>query len=194
MSESEEDFAAMFEASIKTRRFTQGQTIEGTIVAIGPDVAFVDVGGKGEAVIEVAELKDDEGDIEVNVGDRIQAMVVSTVGRAHALARADAWCGDAAPARGRVQRRASRRRQGRRGGQGRIRGPHRPPARILPVLADRHAARYRIRRSISGRSTSSGSSSTRTAARTSSSRGGRFSKKSSGRRRSSSASPLCLAL
>ena len=80
MSESEEDFAAMFEASIKTRRFTQGQTIEGTIVAIGPDVAFVDVGGKGEAVIEVAELKDDEGDIEVNVGDRIQAMVVSTVG------------------------------------------------------------------------------------------------------------------
>jgi small subunit ribosomal protein S1 len=80
VSESEEDFAALFEASIKTRRFTQGQTIEGTIVAIGPDVAFVDVGGKGEAVIEVAELKDDEGDIEVNVGDRIQAMVVSTAG------------------------------------------------------------------------------------------------------------------
>ena len=80
MSENEEDFAAMFEASIKTRRFTQGQTIEGTIVAIGPDVAFVDVGGKGEAVIEVAELKDDEGDIEVSVGDRIQAMVVSTAG------------------------------------------------------------------------------------------------------------------
>lgn len=80
MSESEEDFAAMFEASVKTRRFTQGQTIEGTIVAIGPDVAFVDVGGKGEAVIEVAELKDDEGDIEVSVGDRLQAMVVSTTG------------------------------------------------------------------------------------------------------------------
>jgi small subunit ribosomal protein S1 len=80
VSESEEDFAAMFEASVKTKRFVQGQTIEGTIVAIGPDVAFVDVGGKGEAVIEVAELKDDEGDIEVAVGDRIQAMVVSTAG------------------------------------------------------------------------------------------------------------------
>src|SRR6187551_908385 len=70
----------MFEASHKARRVEKGQTIEGTIVAIGPDVAFVDVGGKGEAVIEVAELKDDEGDIEVNVGDRIQAMVVSTAG------------------------------------------------------------------------------------------------------------------
>ena len=43
-------------------------------------MAFVDVGGKGEATIEIAELKDAEGDLEVAVGDRIQAMVVSTVG------------------------------------------------------------------------------------------------------------------
>ena len=75
-----EDFAAMFEASLKAKRFKEGQTIEGTIVAIGPAVAFVDVGGKGEATIEVAELKDDEGDIEVSVGDRIKAVVVSVAG------------------------------------------------------------------------------------------------------------------
>ena len=80
MSDPEEDFAAMFEASIQPRRFKNGQTVEGTIVGIGPEVAFVSVGGKGEATIEVSELKDDEGDIEVSVGDRIQATVVSTVG------------------------------------------------------------------------------------------------------------------
>src|SRR5438309_1355635 len=80
MSESTEDFAAMFEASVKTKRIAQGQTIEGTIVAIGAEVAFVDVGGKGEATIDVAELKDADGDIEVAVGDRIQAVVVSTAG------------------------------------------------------------------------------------------------------------------
>ena len=80
MSDSSEDFAAMFEASIKARRFEKGQTIEGTIVAIGPEVAFVDVGGKGEATIDVEELKDADGDIDVAVGDRIQAMVVSTSG------------------------------------------------------------------------------------------------------------------
>ena len=79
MSEPEvEDFAAMFEASVKTRRFTRGQTIEGTIVAIGPDTSLVNVGGKGEAVIETADLKDHEGDLEVAVGDRIQAVVVGT--------------------------------------------------------------------------------------------------------------------
>ena len=80
MSESEEDFAAMFEASLKAKRFEKGQTIEGTIVAIGPAVAFVDVGGKGEATIEIGELRDAEGNLEVAAGDRIQAMVVSTVG------------------------------------------------------------------------------------------------------------------
>ena len=75
-----EDFATLFEASLKAKRVERGQTIEGTIVAIGPEVAFIDVGGKGEATIDVAELKDDEGDIEVAVGDRIQAVVVSTAG------------------------------------------------------------------------------------------------------------------
>jgi small subunit ribosomal protein S1 len=80
VTDSSEDFAAMFEASIKARRFKEGQTLEGTIVGIGPEVAFVDVGGKGEATIDVDELKDEDGDIEVSVGDRIQAMVVSTAG------------------------------------------------------------------------------------------------------------------
>src|SRR5688572_32025114 len=80
VSEQEEDFAAMFEASVKARQFARGQTVEGTIVGIGPKFAFVNIGGKGEAEIDVAELKDTDGDIDVNVGDRIQAMVVSTSG------------------------------------------------------------------------------------------------------------------
>ena len=79
MSEPEvEDFAAMFEASVKNRRFSRGQTIEGTIVAIGPDTSLVNVGGKGEAVIETADLRDHENDLEFAVGDRIQAIVVGT--------------------------------------------------------------------------------------------------------------------
>jgi len=80
VSDSSEDFAAMFEASIKAKRHQKGQTLEGTIVAIGPEVAFVDVGGKGEATIDVDELKDADGRVEVAVGDRIRAMVVSTEG------------------------------------------------------------------------------------------------------------------
>jgi small subunit ribosomal protein S1 len=80
VSDQEEDFAAMFEASVKARQFERGQAVEGTIVAIGPKVGFVNIGGKGEAEIDVAELKDADGDIEVSVGDRISAIVLSTSG------------------------------------------------------------------------------------------------------------------
>jgi small subunit ribosomal protein S1 len=79
-TEPTEDFATMFEASFKVKHFDQGQALEGTIVAIGPEVAFVDVGSKGEATIGIDELKGADGALEVAVGDRIQAMVVSTSG------------------------------------------------------------------------------------------------------------------
>jgi len=80
MEPQEEDFAAMFEASLQAKPVSQGQTVEGTIVRIGAEVALVDVGGKSEAVIDVGELKDADGALEVAVGDRIQATVVSTSG------------------------------------------------------------------------------------------------------------------
>lgn len=78
MTEPEDDFALLFEASLKATRVERGQTVDGRIVAIGAEVAFVDVGGKGEAQIAVDELRDDSGALEVAVGDRIQAIVVST--------------------------------------------------------------------------------------------------------------------
>jgi small subunit ribosomal protein S1 len=80
LSDPEEDFASMFEASLQARRLEKGEIVEGMIVAIGPEVALVDVGGKGEAIIEIDELRNADGEIEVAVGDRVQAMVVSTSG------------------------------------------------------------------------------------------------------------------
>jgi small subunit ribosomal protein S1 len=80
VSEPDEDFASMFETSHQARQFERGQTIEGTVVAIGPDVAFVDVGGKGEAVLDLDELRNADGVVDVAVGDRIKATVVSTAG------------------------------------------------------------------------------------------------------------------
>lgn len=70
----------MFEASLQAKPLNKGEIVEGTVVSLGPEVALVDVGAKGEAVIHIDELKNAEGEIEVAVGDRIQAMVVSTSG------------------------------------------------------------------------------------------------------------------
>ncbi len=80
MSDQEEDFATLFEASQRAAKIQKGQTIEGTVVAIGAEVALVSVGGKSEAVIDIGELKDDDGQLEVAIGDRIHATVVSTTG------------------------------------------------------------------------------------------------------------------
>ena len=80
MSDQSEDFAAMFEASVQAKRLEQGELVEGRIVAIDPEVALVDVGRKGEAVMDVAELKSADGEFEVAVGDLVHAMVVSTSG------------------------------------------------------------------------------------------------------------------
>ena len=80
MGDHEEDFAAMFEASTLAKRLDQGELVEGRVVSIGSEVALVDVGRKGEAVMDIAELKNDAGEFEVALGDRIKAMVVSTQG------------------------------------------------------------------------------------------------------------------
>jgi len=86
----EDDFARMLDESIEPISYEEGQLVEGTIVAIGSDVAFVDVGGKGEATIDVEELADPDGAIDVQVGDIVQAVVISTAGGlklSHKLAR-----------------------------------------------------------------------------------------------------------
>src|SRR4051794_795564 len=163
VTESTDDFAAMFEASVKTKRLREGQTVEGRIVSIGPEVAFVDVGGKGEATIEVSELKDGDGDIEVAVGDRIQAMVVSTAGGlqlSRKLARGaatDRQLEDAfrtgLPVEGRVEKA--------------VKGGYEIPSAgsAASVRSPRSTRCAPTRRSTKARSTRSASSSTRTAAR-----------------------------
>lgn len=89
----EDDFASMLEESAEARSIQQGQTLEGVLVSLTKDVAFIDVGGKGEASMDPEELRGDDGEFQVKVGDRIQAVVVSTAGGirlSHHLARAAA--------------------------------------------------------------------------------------------------------
>ena len=89
-SEEQEDFARMLEEAAAPKFHREGETVVGTIVALGDEVAFVDIGGKGEATIDLEELADPESDVQVKVGDTVQAVVVSTVGGlklSHKLAR-----------------------------------------------------------------------------------------------------------
>jgi predicted RNA-binding protein with RPS1 domain len=80
MAEDEEDFAALFAASEATRkkerRISPGDQVRGRIIEIGSSRAFVDIGAKAEAILDLAELRDaSTGELTARVGDEIEAHV-----------------------------------------------------------------------------------------------------------------------
>jgi small subunit ribosomal protein S1 len=76
----QETFADLF-AQQKTGPMLQvGQVVKGRVIQIGADSIFVDVQGKGEAMIARAELEDESGTLQVAVGDEVEATVLSTDG------------------------------------------------------------------------------------------------------------------
>jgi small subunit ribosomal protein S1 len=83
----EDDFAkllAEYEGpKPKRRREPQvGEEVRGRVVTIGRDAAFVDFGGKSDAMIDLVELRDENGKLTVAVGDEIDGRVVEVEGRA----------------------------------------------------------------------------------------------------------------
>ena len=79
-SKDDEDFAALLaESEVATtgsERIKPGDLVRGRVVALGTDTAFVAIGGKSEAVINLAEFRDpDTGEIHLAVGDQIEATV-----------------------------------------------------------------------------------------------------------------------
>ena len=53
-------------------RFNIGDSFETTVVAVTDTTVFVDLSAKSEGVIDVAEFKDDEGNVSVNEGDKLK--------------------------------------------------------------------------------------------------------------------------
>lgn len=82
MNEDEEDFAAMFEASLSGvgQQLEPGQKIEATLLQLGKDWSFLDVGQKGEGVLATAELLNADGEPQYEVGDRIAVFFLSRSG------------------------------------------------------------------------------------------------------------------
>ena len=73
-----EDFATLFARESAKPVLEIGQIVKGRVIQITAENVFVDVGGKGEAWIERAELTDGDGKLRVAVGDEVEATVVST--------------------------------------------------------------------------------------------------------------------
>ena len=76
LGEEENNFAQMFEESIKSDE-NSGNIVKGTIVAIKEEdnSVMVDVNKKQEGVLKLDEIKDKDGNLLYNVGDEIDVII-----------------------------------------------------------------------------------------------------------------------
>lgn len=84
----EESFAELFEASLRSPRKAvakrdpeMGALVQGEIIQIGAEYAFLDIGGKAEAMISLDELRGEDGELAARIGDKIEGHVVSVAGK-----------------------------------------------------------------------------------------------------------------
>jgi small subunit ribosomal protein S1 len=87
----DEDFAALLAESERASpgrepRLKTGEVVRGRVISVGATTAFVAVGGKAEAAIDVGEFRDQQtGAVTLKEGDEIEATVVDDGARSGSI-------------------------------------------------------------------------------------------------------------
>src|SRR3974390_2445637 len=74
------EFAALYKESLKERP-ERDKIIEGTVVRIDQDTVLVDIGLKSEGFVSANEFRDANGEITVQVGERIRVLMTREDGK-----------------------------------------------------------------------------------------------------------------
>src|SRR5437763_6255378 len=86
------DFAALLLESEKTPRKQEklrlGQKVRVRVAHLGAEIGYLDLGGKGEAIIDLRELRNDKGELLVQQGETIDAYVLSLADGTPVMTRA----------------------------------------------------------------------------------------------------------
>ena len=72
-----ESFAALFEESLTRSEMRAGEVITAEVVRMDHNHVVVNAGLKSEAFIDIAEFKNDQGELEVKVGDFVSVAIGS---------------------------------------------------------------------------------------------------------------------
>lgn len=93
MQEQNENFAELLaqhdvEHEAEKNQLRTGQKISGKVIAISGDGVFVDLGGKQDGVLDRSEILDNEGKETLQVGDTVEAWIVSLSPQGIRLSRA----------------------------------------------------------------------------------------------------------
>ena len=70
-----DSFAAMFEESLKSSEMRSGEVITAEVVRIDHSFVVVNAGLKSEAYVPIEEFKNDQGEVEVQVGDFVSVAI-----------------------------------------------------------------------------------------------------------------------
>ncbi len=71
--ESMEELMGIYDESFSS--FEEGQVVTGTIIAVDKDHVLVDVGYKSEGQISIHEFRDEDGNLNVKLNDKVEVMV-----------------------------------------------------------------------------------------------------------------------
>jgi len=71
--ETMEQLLDLYEDSFS--RFQEGEVVTGRVISIGKDSVIVDIGYKSEGAVPAEEFKDENGEITVKKGDKIEVMI-----------------------------------------------------------------------------------------------------------------------
>lgn len=74
------EFAALYTESLKERP-ERDKIIEGTVVRVDQDTVLVDIGLKSEGHVPTAEFRDANGEVSVQVGDKIRVLMTREDGK-----------------------------------------------------------------------------------------------------------------
>jgi len=72
-----ESFAALFEESLSRQDMRSGEVISAEVVRLDHNFVIVNAGLKSEAFIPIEEFKNDNGELEVNIGDFVSVAIES---------------------------------------------------------------------------------------------------------------------
>ena len=72
-----ENFAELFEQSLNEIEMRPGAIVKGTVVAIDSETVVVNAGLKSEGVIPLSQFVNEQGEVEVNVGDEVDVALDS---------------------------------------------------------------------------------------------------------------------
>ena len=67
-----ESFSALLDQSLETLDMKQGSIVSGVVLDVDKDWVTVHVGLKSEGIISLDEFRDNDGNVDINVGDDVE--------------------------------------------------------------------------------------------------------------------------